>query len=143
MMAQLLGTHIDQVSRYTREGMPTLTESRGGKLMAYDAVKALAWWRQKKQGSPEFERARKDRTQADLNELRLAIQRGDYLKREVFILASRNVVEVLKAKFLALGHRLVQKNLIPIKAEEQVNAEVREALAELVRLDKLTETKTA
>ena len=76
-LARLIGVGPDRVSVYTREGMPVLIAGRRGSAGRYDAVPALAWWRVKKQGSADAEKARKDRSIADLNELSLARRREE------------------------------------------------------------------
>jgi len=67
-LAALLGTHEDSVTDFARRGMPVLERGGPGIEGTYDAVAALAWWREKKVGSPEAARAKREIAQARLAE---------------------------------------------------------------------------
>jgi hypothetical protein len=78
-------------------------------------------------------RARRDRSQADLNELRLLEARRELLKRETVVRDGKAFVAASRAKLLALPRRLVQAGLVPLDQQPAVLDLVREALEEMAR----------
>jgi phage terminase Nu1 subunit (DNA packaging protein) len=62
--------------------MPVVTRGRRGQAGEYDASACLKWYRQHKIGSLELERTRREKSQADLNEAKLARQRGQVIDVE-------------------------------------------------------------
>jgi hypothetical protein len=52
--------------------MPVLRRGNRQEVSEYDAVACLRWWRERKLKTAETEKARKDRSIADINELRKA-----------------------------------------------------------------------
>jgi hypothetical protein len=78
-------------------------------------------------------RARRDRSQADLNELRLKEASRSLLKRDQVIRDGRAFVAAAKAKLLALPRRLAQAGMIALEQQPAAADMVREALEEMAR----------
>lgn len=84
-------------------------------------------------------RARRDRSQADLNELRLKEARKELLPRAQIIRDGRNFIVAAKAKLLALPRRIVQAGLITQEQQAAVADLIREALEEMARWRKASD----
>lgn len=71
-LALLAGCHPDEISRAAKRGMPVLEPGGPGVAGVYDSVTALQWFRARRGGTAEAERARRDAAQAALAEQLLA-----------------------------------------------------------------------
>jgi phage terminase Nu1 subunit (DNA packaging protein) len=78
-------------------------------------------------------RARRDQSQAELNELRLAERRKELLLREDVVREGQSFVKASQAKILSLPRRLVQAGHIPPETQQEVAGLLREALEEMAR----------
>ena len=78
-------------------------------------------------------RARRDQSQAELNELRLAERRKELLPREDVVRDGQAFVKATQAKILSLPRRLVQAGHIPPETEPAVAGLLQEALEEMAR----------
>ncbi len=99
-LASILGVHPDRISEYTAAGLPVL--HRGGvgggleRRSQYDAVACAQWVRAHRPGTfdAQKEKARRDRSTAELNELRLAERKKELVSaKDVELVWSRHVVE--------------------------------------------------
>jgi hypothetical protein len=80
-LALLAGHHPDEISRATKRGMPVLEPGAPGRSGVYDAVAALEWFRARRGGTAEAERARRDAAQAALTEQTVKARAKDLLPR--------------------------------------------------------------
>lgn len=87
-------------------------------------------------------RARRDRSLADLNELRLAERRRKLLPRDQVVRDGVAIVTASRAKLLALPRRLSQAGL-PREYEPTATEIVREALEELSQMSTLADLQAA
>jgi phage terminase Nu1 subunit (DNA packaging protein) len=78
-------------------------------------------------------RARRDRSQAELNELRLARERRALLPRDQVAREGQAFTKAVQAKLRALPRRLVQAGLVPADRAPAVAALVQEAQDEMAR----------
>lgn len=109
-----MGVHVDTVSEYTRGGMPVATRGGRGKESEYDAVKCLAWWREQLgTNKKETAQARQLTATAELNELKLAQQRGELWPRDAIILAGQAAVKMWTNNVRGLPRRMVKSGVIP------------------------------
>ena len=131
MLARLFGGHADTIPGYTRQGMPTIEPGGPGVAGRYDAVACLAWWRVRKVGSLESDKARNQRAQADRTELQIAERKKQLVARVQVILEGQDYTKRVKARLLALARELVQRGIVPKEREAEVRALVLEALAEM------------
>lgn len=81
----------------------------------------------------ESPRDRKDRSQAELNELKLARERKLLLPREEVVREGQAYVLAVKAKLRALPSRLIRAGVMPSAAEPVAAEILREALDEMAR----------
>lgn len=89
-LAAALDVHMQSITRWERDGMPTAKRGSRGRPSLYDKAACLAWKaaRDKATESPmgtislELERARKEHAQALLAEQLHATREGKLLKRE-------------------------------------------------------------
>jgi hypothetical protein len=86
-----------------------------------------------KNGGDREARARRDRSQAELNEMRLKEARRELLPREQVIRDGKAFVQAAKAKLLALPRRIAQAGLITVEQQPAAADVVREALEEMAR----------
>ncbi len=144
-LAELLGVHPDTVSHYTRAGMPVVTRGGGsGRRSAYDAVECLAWWRSRQShDAKEAAQTRTYETQARLNELKIATQEGQLLRREDVVHAGQAYTKAWTAKIRALPRRMVQSGLVPKGSEAAVAAMLRELLAEISEWETVPDVEEA
>jgi phage terminase Nu1 subunit (DNA packaging protein) len=131
MLARLLGVHADTISDYTRNGMPVLEPGDRGKPGRYDAIACAAWWRIRRGGTLDAEKARALRAQAEQGELRLAERRKQLVAREEVIREGTGFVKAVRARLLAMSRRLAQLGLVSPEQEPAVRALVLETLREL------------
>jgi hypothetical protein len=112
---------------------------RGGRPSLYDltvTVPAYLAHERKRLGAgvpAEDARARRDRSQAELNELRLAEHRKELLPRERVVIEGQAFAKALQAKLRALPRRMVQAGIVTREHEPAAAALVREALEEISR----------
>jgi hypothetical protein len=81
----------------------------------------------------ETPRDRKDRSQAELNELRLARERRELLPRDQVVREGVTFITAAVAKLRALPNHLVRAGLLAAEAEQKAAALVADALGELAR----------
>ena len=105
---RVLGVHRTEVSRRSQPGgvleHAVVTPARGRRAARYSrrAIEVYAAaLREQRPLDPQHERARKDRAAADLAELRLHVERGDYLPREEVERQQTAEAAALKAKLLS------------------------------------------
>jgi phage terminase Nu1 subunit (DNA packaging protein) len=137
-LAKLMGVHPDTVSDYSRSGMPVITRGGAGRESAYDAIECLGWWRsQQGKNAKEAAQTRQYESQTKLNELKLAIQKGELIRREDVILAGQSYTKAWTAKIRALPRHMVQGGLIPKEREQQVTILLHALLTEISQWKKL------
>ena len=143
-LAALLGVHPDTVTDYARSGMPVVTRGGRGKEGVYDAVLCLAWWRdQQGANAKEAAQARAYDASAQLNELKLARERGELVPRDQVVLEGQAFVKAWVTKVRALPRRFTQAGLITRDREPGVTAIVREILEEIAHWRTVADTKRA
>lgn len=84
-------------------------------------------------GSNMSPRDRKDRSQAELNELRLARERREVLPRERVVAEGQAYIKASVAKIRTMPSRMVRAGLIPPASEPAVVEILREAMDEMSR----------
>lgn len=109
-----------------------------GKLSVYDlATITPAYIAHLKAISPvggeRESRSRRDLSQAELNELRLAERKKELLPRDQIVHEGRAFVIAVRAKLLAMPRRMAQAGHIPVEKQPAVAAMVRENLEEMSR----------
>jgi hypothetical protein len=135
---RLLGLSDRTFARLEAEGIITATRVRAGRRAStfdgYAVVRAyLAHRKRQLIGSNESPRDRRDKSQAELNELKLARERRTLLPREQVVQEGRSFVIAATAKIRALPRRLVQAGLIARTAEPDVAGLLSEAQQEIAR----------
>lgn len=131
-LGELLGVHPDTVTDYVRQGMPMLMAGGAGKEGRYDTVACLAWWRERQgRNKKEAAQARAYEASAELNELKLAQQRGELLPREQVVLEGQHFVKAWSASVRALPRRLEQAGLVRREDLTAVQMMVRELLTDI------------
>ncbi len=131
-LAKLLGVHPDTVSDYSRDGMPVITRGGRGRESSYDAVECLKWWRQRLgKNKKEAAQTWTYETQAQLNELKIAVQEGELLPRDKILLAGQQQVKSWTAKIRVLPRQMVQAGLISGDLEQRVADLLRALLSEI------------
>lgn len=131
MLAKLLGTHEDTISVFARAGMPVWQPGSPGVAGRYDAVACAAWWRIRRPGTLDAEKARHLKSQADQGELRLAERKGQLVLRDQVVREGTSVVRAIRAALLALPRRELQLGIIDPGQEAEVRKLVYEVLEEL------------
>jgi hypothetical protein len=129
LLAKLLGVHPDTISDFTRAGMPVREPGAPGVAGRYDAVECLAWWRIRRPGTLDAEKARHLKAQADQGELTLAERRGQLVDREQVVREGQAVMQAVRARALLLPRQLAQLGLATDEAA--VRGLVRDMLTEL------------
>ncbi len=133
-LAKLMGVHQDTVSDYTAQGMPVLTRGGAGSKSSYHALECLAWLRrQQGQGKKEAAQTRAYEAQAELNEIKISLQKGEFLPRDEVVLAGQNYTKAWTAKVRALPRQMVQAGLISRDLEPAVTALLHALLNEISR----------
>ena len=131
-LAKLIGVHPDTVSDYTRAGMPVVTRGGAGRRSVYDSVECLKWWREQSgKDAKEIAQTRAYNAQAELNELKIAVQNGELLPRDEVVLAGQNYTKAWTAKIRALPRQMVQSGLIPREREQGVTQMLLALLSEI------------
>jgi hypothetical protein len=137
---RLLGVSERTFSRLEQEGVVAPIRPRNGRLgSTYDGyvlvVAYLAYLERKTLGGDKInesqERARRDRSTAELNELRLARERGLVVAREQVHHEARTFVTAVRARILALPRQLAQLGIIQPENQGRARAVCVEALSEM------------
>jgi hypothetical protein len=131
---------VSTTTFYRLEGEGVLvatTKGTGKRHSTYDAyalVHAFLDYRTRQlQDSLEHPRDRKDRSQAELNELRLARERREVLPRDQVVRDGAGFIAAVTAKLRGLPNRFVQAGLLAPEAERPAVEIVHEVLGELAR----------
>lgn len=149
---RLLGVAPRTFARLEAEGVVVAavkgTGRRGSSYDAYGLVSAYLAHRERQlRGTVESSRDRRDRSQAELNELRLARERRALLPRDQVVREGQAFVKAVMATVRALPSRLVRAGVVAPAAEPKVAALLREAADEMSRwqteLDLLAALKEA
>lgn len=111
--------------------MPVLEPGAGGVAGRYDAIACVAWWRIRRPGTLDAEKARHLKSQADQGELRLAERKGQLVPRDQVIREGQNVAKAIRAAVLALPRRQMQLGIIQPEQEPEVRKLIYEILEEL------------
>lgn len=135
---RLLGVSDRTFARLEAEGVvAATTPGTGRRSSVYDAFRLvpafLAHREQRILGSAENPRDRRDRSQAELNELRLSVARKALLPRDQVVLEGQAFVKAMVAKLRAIPSRLVRAGAIAPAAELVVAELLREAQEEMAR----------
>jgi hypothetical protein len=134
----LLGVSDRTYARLEAEGViKATTPGTGRRPSVYEAgavVRAYLAYRERKlTGSLEHPRDRRDRSQAELNELRLARERRELLPRADVVREGVAFIAAVAAKLRALPSRLVRAGVVPATAERRVAECVADMQAEMAR----------
>jgi phage terminase Nu1 subunit (DNA packaging protein) len=149
---RLLGVADRTFARLEAEGVLVAavkgTGRRGSSYDAYALVAGYLAHRERQlRGTVESSRDRRDRSTAELNELRLARERRAVLPRDQVVREGQAFVKAVMAKVRALPSRLVRAGVVAPAAEPTVAALLREAADEMSRwkpeLDLLATLKEA
>lgn len=131
-LAALLGVHPDTVTDFARDGMPVQTAGGRGRESVYDAVDCLDWWRQRQgKNAKEAAQTRAYEAQAKLNEMKIAVQRGELVPRDEVIQTGQAFVKAWTAKVRGWPRRLVQAGIVTREQEGQVTGLALELLREM------------
>jgi phage terminase Nu1 subunit (DNA packaging protein) len=131
-LAVLMGVAVDTVTHWAKEGMPVDVAGGRGKESQYDAVACLDWQRQRiGKNAKEAAHTRALTASAELNELKLAEQRGEVVRRDEVVQTTLAFAMAWRAKVLRLPRRLVQLAAIPRESEGRVKEACRELLEEI------------
>jgi hypothetical protein len=84
-------------------------------------------------GGERESRSRRDLSQAELNELRLAERKNELLPRDQVVREGRAAILAVRAKLLAMPRRMAQAGYIPVEKQPAVAAMIRETLEEMSR----------
>jgi hypothetical protein len=110
------------------------TAGKRGKPASYDLLVIVpAFLRHLQEAKPESPRDARDRTQAELNELKLARERRQLLPRETVISEGQAYITATTAKLRSLAPRLVQAGAVPASAQATVETMLEEAVSEMAR----------
>jgi phage terminase Nu1 subunit (DNA packaging protein) len=141
-LALLVGRHADEISRGARKGMPVLQPGGPGVAGVYDAVACLEWFRSRRGGTVEAERARRDAAQAALAEQLLATRSRELLPKAEVARVWSGACTAIKAAIMAIPTTEAEK-LAAIAVEHgAVGVEAQlAAIAHRVLLELATDTK--
>ena len=84
-------------------------------------------------GADREARAQRDRSQAELNELRLKQQRKELLPRDQVVREGKAYIVAVRAKLLALPRRMTQAGLVPAERQVALVDLIHEALEEMTQ----------
>jgi hypothetical protein len=135
---RLLNVSDRTFARLEAEGVIfALAPGSGRRSSTYDAYTIVrAYWahreRQLMDGA-ESPRDRRDRSQAELNELRVEKERRVLLPRDQVVREGQRFVKAVAAKLRALPSRLVRAGIIAAAVQGAVEELIREALDEMSR----------
>jgi phage terminase Nu1 subunit (DNA packaging protein) len=132
---RILKLSLRTFERLERDGvLKAKTVGTGAQASTYDlAVLVPRYLHHVQASKPESPRDRRDRSQAELNELRLARERQQLLPREEVVAAGQAYITATSAKLRSLGPRLVQTGAVPASGRAAVEGMVEEAIAEMSR----------
>lgn len=131
-LARLMGVHPDTVTHSAKAGMPVLDAGGRGKESRYDAVDCLTWHRANiDKNGKDAAQTRALTASAELNELKLAQQRGELISVTEAISAGQKFVMGWRAKVLGLARRMVQLGAIPPASEAAAADACRDLLFEI------------
>lgn len=144
----LLGISDRTFRRLEAEGVIAASVSGDGRRPSiYDGVALhaayLAHVERKAMGSNDTPRDRRDRSQAELNELRLAKERAELLPRDQVVREGQAFVKAAMAKLASLPARLVRVGAIPPSAESAAADVIREAREEMGRWQTMLDLQRA
>lgn len=133
--ARVLGIGVRTFERLEQLGVVApLTLGKRGKASTYDlAVVVPAYLRHQQNEKPEAPKDRRDRSQAELNELRLARERSLLLPREQVVSDGQAFVTAAVTKFRAVPPAAVQRGLVAPEKAVQLEDLVEEAIDEMSR----------
>lgn len=139
--ARVLGIAVRTFERLEQlEVLKPHAAGRRGKAATYDlAVVVPAYIRRQGEEKPESPRDARDRSQAELNRLRLAKERRALLPREQVVSEGQAYIASATAKLRSIPPRAVQAGLVPEEKQRAVEDLVEEALGELARWATATE----
>ncbi len=122
--------------------MPVARQGGHGLKSTYDAVECLDWWRQQiGKNEKEAAQTRAYNAQAELNELKLAIQRKELYSAEEVILAGQTQVKSWTAKVRALPRQMVQAGIISRGVEQKASDLLRAFLSEISKWKTIADAK--
>lgn len=135
---RLLGVSDRTFSRLESEGVVVaLVPGTGRKQSTYDAAAVVASYlshrEQKLTGSLDNPRDAKDRSQAELNQLRLARERRELLPRGQVISEGQSYVTAAVTKLRAVPSRLVSAGVVAADRIQDAEEAVEEAVSEMAR----------
>lgn len=140
-IAELLGTHPDTISDYTRDGMPVIERGGHGKESTYDSVACMNWWRQQQgKGAKEVAQTRSFNAQADLAEQRLRIQRKELWPKAAIVMAWQSTLKGWSIRIQSIPRRLVQLGIVSRENEHVAVTLVKEILTDIASWRALDDT---
>jgi len=135
IMADLLGVQPDSVTRLVSLGMPVLRTGGGrGRRTMYDAVRALAWTRERQQAEGPANGSVRDQYLSALRDRVLQdtqTRAGELVAIEEVVLAGQMIVKGWTAKIRALPQQMVQTGVIPPEKVQPVAELLRQLLVEI------------
>jgi hypothetical protein len=148
MAVGLLGVSDPTFTRLESEGViGAKVAGVGGRQSVYDAVALVTSYMAHRErlitGSLDTPRDRRDRSQAELNELRLSKERAELLPRDQVVREGLAYIKATMAKLRAIPPRLVRAGAIAREAEPVVASLVREAQEEMARWQNLLDLQAA
>jgi phage terminase Nu1 subunit (DNA packaging protein) len=138
----VLAIGLRTFDRLESEGILVAAQpGRGGRASMYDLTALVPAYlnHERKQAASragngsETPRDRRDRSQAELNELRLARERRELLPRSQVVLEGQSFVKATVAKLRSLPSRMMRAGVLPPSAEPVVVELLREAQEEMAR----------
>jgi len=148
-LARLFGCSLRHVTELEAERVIVpLRRGRGGRPSTYALDAAVpAYLRRMTEaptsGAEREARARRDRAQARLTELRIAKEEGALVSREDVVLAGQALLKGLQAQIRALPRRLVQAGVLDPAREAAAAALLRELQIEIARWTTLADAERA
>jgi hypothetical protein len=141
---RLLGISERHFVRFEAAGLVKPTTPAAGRRPArYDVAELVQAFVKWKVGSVEPARDRRDRSQAEWLELKLARERLELLPRDQVIREGRAFVAATMAKLRALPSRMVRAGMIDAAAQPDVAALLREVQGEIDRWTSLLDLRAA
>lgn len=145
---RLLGISERTFARLEAAGLLSpLRRGRGGKASTYDlAAVVQGYLKHATSAEPNADRearARRDRSQADLNELKLAREKGEVLPLEQVVREGQLYVTAVQAKLRAIPPAAVQRGLIASEQVAHLEDLVEEAVDEMSRWSTALELQQA
>jgi phage terminase Nu1 subunit (DNA packaging protein) len=133
--ARVLGIAVRTFERLEQlEVIKPRTQGKRGKAGTYDlAVVVQAYIRRQAEEKPESPRDARDRSQAELNRLRLAKERRALLPREAVVSEGQAYVAAATAKLRSIPARAAQAGIVGEDKRGALEDLVEETLGELAR----------